>query len=126
MREISNGDGLAGNSLNPHFGLGDATEIDTVRIEWPSGTVQEFHHVAPRQIQTIKEPARLLATTSNDTPQFSIKGGRNLQYEIDSSTNLATWSPVGIVTITHLDGTASFVDTNAPASPIKFYRAVSH
>src|SRR5439155_1168679 len=42
MREVTNGDGFAGNSLNPHFGLGDATNVDIVRIEWPSGAVQEF------------------------------------------------------------------------------------
>jgi hypothetical protein len=100
MREISNGDGLAGNSLNAHFGLGDATEANTVRIEWPSGTVQEFRHIALKQILTVTEPAPLQATITNGAPQFTLRGGRNLQYEIDSSTNLLSWSLVGTVTIT--------------------------
>ncbi len=29
-----------------HFGLGEAAEINRVRVEWPSGVVQEFHDVA--------------------------------------------------------------------------------
>jgi hypothetical protein len=56
VREISGGDGNGNQqSLNAEFGLGDATTIDTVRVEWPSGTVQEMHDVAPRQFVTITE-----------------------------------------------------------------------
>jgi hypothetical protein len=125
MREITNGDGISGNSLNPHFGLGDATNVDTVRIEWPSHTVQELHNVSAKQILTITEPPRLLAFSSNGAPQFTLKGGRNLNYEIDASTDLKTWSAIGTVTITNLDGTARLVDTNAPALDRRFYRAIS-
>src|SRR5438445_12757146 len=56
MRHISNGDGYSGNSLDAHFGLGDATNIDNVRIEWPSGIVQEMHNVAPKQFLPVTEP----------------------------------------------------------------------
>ena len=28
-----------------HFGLGDATKADLVRVEWPSGKVDEFRDV---------------------------------------------------------------------------------
>jgi ASPIC and UnbV/FG-GAP-like repeat len=56
VREISGGDGNGNQqSLNAEFGLGDATTIDTVRVEWPSGIVQELHDVAPRQFVTITE-----------------------------------------------------------------------
>ena len=34
LRQISSGTG-GQSSLLAHFGLGDATNIDTVRIEWP-------------------------------------------------------------------------------------------
>jgi hypothetical protein len=126
MREISNGDGLAGNNLRAHFGLGDATEADTVRIEWPSGTPQEFHHVAAKQILTITEPARLQATITNGVTQFVIKGGRNLQYEVDSSTDLLNWSQVGTVKITNVDGTAVITNPNPNAPDRLFYRAELH
>ena len=124
LREITVGNGFNQSPLEAHFGLGDATNIDTVRIEWPSGTVQELQNVAPRQFLTITEPPRLLAGKTNGEPQFAIKGGRGFNYQINTSTNLATWSPLGIVTITNLNGTARIIDTNAPGVKSRFYRAV--
>ena len=38
-----------------HFGLGDAIEVDRLRIEWPSGTVQELTDVDARQILEVTE-----------------------------------------------------------------------
>ena len=125
MREINTGGGWNSVPLVAHFGLGDATNADIVRIEWPSGLVQEFQNVAPKQILTYTEPPRLLATTTGGVPQFSLKGGRGFHYEIDSSTDLSTWSSNSTVTITNLNGIAQIVDTNAPASDQRFYRAVS-
>jgi hypothetical protein len=57
LREISGGDsGANQQSLNAEFGLADATIVDTLRVEWPSGAVTELHDVAPRQHLTITEP----------------------------------------------------------------------
>lgn len=58
VRTIMVGDALGSqtNALDVSFGLGDATTIDTVRVEWPSGNVQELFDVAPRQFLTITEP----------------------------------------------------------------------
>ena len=41
--------------MRVHFGLGDATIIDTLRIEWPSGQVQEMRNVAGNQFLTVTE-----------------------------------------------------------------------
>jgi hypothetical protein len=125
MREINTGGGWNSVPLVAHFGLGDATNADIVRIEWPSGIVQEFQNVAARQILTYTEPPRLLATATGGVPQFSLKGGRGFQYEIDSSSDLTTWSAIGTLTINNLNGMAQIVDTNPPASDQRFYRAVS-
>jgi hypothetical protein len=54
-REIS-ATGPSQNPLEVHFGLGDATNVDLVRIEWPSGVLQTLTNVAPRQFLTITEP----------------------------------------------------------------------
>jgi hypothetical protein len=57
MREISGNSSF--NGLQPlvtHFGLGDATNVETLRIEWPSGIVQELQNVPPKQIRTIVVP----------------------------------------------------------------------
>lgn len=125
MREINTGGGWNSVPLVAHFGLGDATNADIVRIEWPSGLVQEFQNVAPKQILTYTEPPRLLASTTNGVPQFSLKGGRGFQYEIDSSADLSTWSSNSTVTITNLNGMVPIVDINPPALDQRFYRAVS-
>jgi hypothetical protein len=126
MREINTGGGWNVVPLVAHFGLGDATNVDTVRIEWPSSTVQEFHNVAPKLVLNITEPPRLLPTATNGIPQFLLKGGRGFQYQIQASADLAAWTSIGTITITNLNGTALIVDTNAPVSPHRFYRAVSH
>lgn len=56
MREVSGQTGFYGqNSLNAEFGLGDATVIDSIRIEWPSGIVQILTDVAVDQFLTITE-----------------------------------------------------------------------
>ena len=57
-REISAQTGFAAQSgLNAYFGLGDAANIDIVRIEWPSGIIQEYTNVSPDQVKTIEETA---------------------------------------------------------------------
>jgi hypothetical protein len=125
LREVSVGDGFqSGNPLETHFGLGDATNIDTLRIEWPSGTVQELRNLATRQILTVIEPARLLAGMTNGLAQFALKGARGFQYDISASTNLTAWFSVRTVIITNSTGIAQVMDTNAPGSDRIFYRAV--
>ncbi len=60
LREIYGGDGYGySQPLEAHFGLGDATSIDVLRIEWPSGAVQELRNVAVNQIIEITEPPLL-------------------------------------------------------------------
>jgi hypothetical protein len=58
LRQISGGDGLGSqNDLRAGFGLGDATNAETVRVEWPSGIVQELRNAPARQFLTLVEPS---------------------------------------------------------------------
>ncbi len=124
VREIKSSAGWdVATPLIAHFGLGDATNVETLRIEWPSGTVQQLHNVTSKQILTVTEPPRLTATKVSGQPEFALKGGRYMNYNIEGSVNLHDWSPVTTVTITNLAGTAAIVDTSAPAGH-RFYRAV--
>jgi hypothetical protein len=122
-RQISGGSGH--NELWAHFGLGNATNVESLRIEWPSGTVQEFQNIAPKQILAYTEPPRLLASLTNGVPQFSLKGGRFMQYDVQASTNLAAWAAFATVTITNLNGLAAITDPGANGAEQRFYRAVS-
>ena len=99
--------------------------MDTLRIEWPSGTVQEFQNVPPRQILSITEPPRLLATIANGVPQFVLKAWPRMRFDVQSSSDLAAWSAVTTVTVTNVSGRTEIIDTNPPSSDRRFYRAVS-
>ena len=44
------------SDLPVHFGLGTATQIDELRIEWPDGTSQLIHDLAVDQYLTINTP----------------------------------------------------------------------
>ncbi|MCB1099170.1 MAG: VCBS repeat-containing protein [Verrucomicrobiae bacterium] len=46
-----------------HFGLGNATMIERLTVDWPSGTVQQFKHLPTGKLYTITE-----AETSNAQP----------------------------------------------------------
>jgi len=64
MTEISGQTGRLGqNSLNTEFGLGDATIIDSVQIEWPSGVIQILTDVSVDQFITIVENTQAILAT---------------------------------------------------------------
>jgi len=60
MREVSGGSGyLSQDSLTQEFGLGTATVVDSLVVEWPSGERQVEYHVAVNQVITLDEPRPL-------------------------------------------------------------------
>lgn len=126
LRQISGGSGWVGyNELRANFGLGDATNIDLVRIEWPSGTVQEFHDVVVKRFLTVAEPPRLNAgaTLPDGSFQLSLIGGVGLSYEVQTSSDLAGWS--FLAALTNTNRTMSVIDTATTNGTQRFYRAVS-
>jgi hypothetical protein len=101
MREISGGGAyISQSSMEAMFGLGDATNASLVRIEWPSGAVQEFRDVPPRQLMTVREPSRLkLLGVTNDVIALQIIGGPAVLH-LEISYDLRNWtrplaSPIG-------------------------------
>ncbi len=114
LREISGGSGLIA-----HFGLANATNIEALRIEWPSGIVQEFHNVPPKQFLTFTEPARLQTLRAGT---LRIQSWKGMAFEVQASTDLDQWSP--LTTATNLTGTLEFTDPDAANSLRRFYRTV--
>src|SRR5206468_8776334 len=98
VRQIIGGDSQANEQpLDAHFGLGDATNVDAVRIEWPSGIVQTMTNVAVKQFLTVVEHqvpgAGSLNFTSvsgstNGAADLSVNGDAGLRYRFEASTNL--------------------------------------
>ena len=78
--------------------LGDATVIDSIRVEWPSGMTSELRNVLPRQTLTITEGAALsLARVDNQTVDLTWSASDHI---LESSGNLSqlNWQPVLNVT----------------------------
>jgi hypothetical protein len=98
-----------GNHRYAHFGLGDATKVDTLRIEWPSGIVQELRDVPANQILTVTEPPRLIP---QGAAHFQIQCWINQSFDVEASTDLRRrWS--NVATVTNLTGTLE--ETGDPA-----------
>jgi hypothetical protein len=109
-----------GQSFEAHFGLGEATNVDTLKIEWPSGIVQVLHDVAPKQILTVTEPTKLEVSGIG---RFRIGSRRGMVFEIQSSIDLREWRSAA--TVTNLTGQLEFTDPEASQHDVRFYRAVS-
>lgn len=131
LREINTGTGFSGCPLEAHFGLGDATNIDEVRIEWPSGIVQILTNVAPRQFLTVTEHQQtatiptppLLSSVSrlgNSAVDMSASGDPGLLYVFEASTDLLNWTKVGVRS--NATGIVSFTDARNAAFGKRFYR----
>jgi hypothetical protein len=82
-------------------------------------------NIVPRQILTITEPPRLMAGITNGVPQITLQSWPGMQYDVQSSTDLANWSLLESLSVTNANGLTQIVITNETAEE-RFYRAVSH
>ena len=67
MQEISGQAGYCTQNLILHFGLGNATMIDSIKVEWPSGADQYFTNIPVDQNITIIEDGTLISINENET-----------------------------------------------------------
>ena len=125
LRQVSGGEGWCSQGdPRPHFGLGDATVAEKVRIEWPSGQVQELTNVATNQFHTVIEPGgppTLKVAIVASAFRLTLTGEANAPYELQSAPDLASWQPVTNVTA-NAEGLVSY-ETQADQAH-RFYRAV--
>ena len=120
MREISGGN-RAQNDLRAHFGLGNATSVMTLQVEWPSGTVQVMTNLLTNQILTIIEPRRpVLACACDSDGSFvlSVTTDPEQEWRLESSVDLITWTPV---TDLLLKGSTELIE-QPPLPGARFYR----
>jgi hypothetical protein len=123
MREIAGYAGWVGTvPLMAHVGLGDATNATTVRIEWPSGIVQQLAKVAANQMLTITEPERIQLTCTHTEGglQITCRGLPNTSYELQWSSNLKTWAPQQSLSPTDAQGEVMLVLPESTAD--RFFR----
>jgi len=88
-REIAPGQFLGGNNRIAHFGLGDATNVATLRVEWPSGQVTELNNVAVRQHLTIMEaPGVRVMNSAQGAMQIELTAHVGMNIELRATNNL--------------------------------------
>lgn len=75
-RDIAGQEGYCGQNLLAHFGLGEATAIDTVLVQWPSGIVDVLAPVNVNQILTITEG---MNPTEVEQQEAALPSGYRLQ-----------------------------------------------
>jgi hypothetical protein len=101
--------------------------VDLLRIEWPSGIVQEIPNVQGRQILTIPEqqpgpkgtPSLAVSQPANGSVQLTATGQTNLRYVFEASSDLVHWTKLAVRT--NLLGAVDYT-TAASSAPVKFYR----
>jgi hypothetical protein len=119
LRVIDLGGFVMGQNSTAHFGLGDATNVDLLRIEWTSGAVQELTNVAIKQHLTVTEPTKLSMPRPGE---LHIQCWKGMAYRIEGSPDLSAWTP--LATVTNLTVNLQWTDPDAPGPSTRFYRAV--
>ena len=111
--------GLSG--LDAHFGLGDASRIGKLTVEWPSGTKEEFRDLPVKQSLTIVEPSLRGAMQPNGEFALSVWASTHRSCMIEHSPDLVTWT-----VLTQVQGAGetpvTVTDPDAPDQIQRFYR----
>ena len=104
LREQNGGNHIFGqNSQRLHFGLGQNELIESLVVEWPSGTRQEFNNVAINQILTLTE-GQDIPPQPDPAPDPDIIGTANDDQLIGTNGKDYILGQDGNDTISGLDG----------------------
>jgi hypothetical protein len=125
VREISTGGNIGDqNQMDPMFGLGDAAIVRQLIVEWPSGTRQELRNVAANQILTLREPAMLGLVSEAGARRVNLRGGKNIVYDLEQSSDLRTWTAWTSITNNLGANGAEITLIDDAYQPMRAYRAV--
>ena len=101
MREVSAQSGYCGQNMLPvHFGLGNATQIDSIVVLWPSGIIDALSSLPLNNYHTIIEGTYSTSITTNTPNVFTISpnpGNGLFQLTTAASTNLFIYDSSGLL-----------------------------
>jgi hypothetical protein len=109
------------NDLRPHFGLGNATRATMVRVQWPSGAVENVANLAGDQFHTMVEPSLQGAIKPSGEFALNVWASTNRVCTIEHSSDLAAWTVLTNVT-GQGESPVSVTDPGAPGQSHRFYR----
>lgn len=111
IREVRSGQGFSHmSSLVAHFGLGTATEIDQITIEWPSGVVDIFDDQSINTQYVFTEGESTLGTTDMENGVVTLYPNPT-----DGLLNISTNSVVGSAVTVMDTGGRLVMNTNLSA-----------
>lgn len=120
LREINSGNGFCGNAIDAHFGLGDAAKVEVLRVEWPSGIVQELNDLTTDKVLTVTEPLRLESLAAG---QLQVHAWKGQDFQIEASSNLRDWALLQSITPVNSTGVVPIADPDAATLTQRYYRA---
>ena len=113
IRDVRSGDGFRYmNTLNAHFGIGTATEIDSIYIKWPSGNVDHITDPTINEELTVVEgssPLSLLEVNGKKITLFP-----NPASDVITIDNLSLLNPVSVTVLSNIGTEVMKQDKNNP------------
>jgi hypothetical protein len=77
-RVVTAGSGyLSSSSLRQHFGLGSATRVDEVVIDWPSGERTELRDLEVNRLHRVTEKGEPMARSKKQTAHLGERAARS-------------------------------------------------
>jgi hypothetical protein len=89
MQEVTSQSGYNSQNLNLHFGLGDAAMIDSIKVEWPSGTNSAFANVLANRLITIREDGTITSIKQRNRPPAEYGLEQNYPNPFNPTTTIA-------------------------------------
>lgn len=88
LREMSGGvHGICQDDPRLHFGLGNAQNVESVQIQWPSGVVDEYSDLESNQIYTLYEGDSPLNTDQLDILEIALYPNPSIDGMLNISLN---------------------------------------
>ena len=113
IRDVRSGDGFRYmNTLNAHFGIGAATEIDSIYIKWPSGKVDHITDPAINEALTVVEGSSPLSLFEVDGKKITLFP--NPATESITIDNLSLLDPVSVTVLSNIGNEVMKQDKNNP------------